>query len=262
MRRVWAPTQSFSPLLGGRTHAGCATGAGYSSVGSMGPGWYCTDNMYVDSNTRYDACAIHSGCPSGARFEAGRWTCNDDNPGGVGEVVAEEAPGDLAEASMEVYEVHADTFPDVTTGLDVAGPYLEEPHEDEADSPRPATLGWENATSLQAAVSDTWGGSFCTSHRTGFFCDGTTRVRCCRKTWGFVKCGTTVRSSSCGWHGGGYPSGGGGGSWHIHPGWHQSSFCSVHHTGWFCARHKKVHCCNDYGHFVDCTTYSRSSWRC
>merc|ERR1712087_1069128 len=88
--------------------------------------------------------------------------------GGMGEVVAEEAPRDLAEASTEVYEVHADTFPDVTTGLDVAGPYLEEPHEDEADSPRPATPGWDNATSLQAAVSDTWGGSFCTSHRTGF----------------------------------------------------------------------------------------------
>lgn len=64
-------------------HTGCATGVGYSSAGSMGPGWYCTDNMYVDSNTRRDACAIHSSCASGARFEAGRWTCNDDNPGGA-----------------------------------------------------------------------------------------------------------------------------------------------------------------------------------
>merc|ERR1712087_820412 len=125
--------------------------------------------------------------------------------------------------TIDVQEVHADTFPDVTTGLDVAGPYLEEPHEDEADSPRPATPGWENSTSLQADASDTWGGSFCTAHRIGFFCDGTTRVRCCRKVWGFVKCGTTVRSSACGWHGGGFPGGwhgggfpgGGGGFWHI-----------------------------------------------
>merc|ERR1712084_109447 len=177
----------------------------------------------------------------------------------VGEVVAEEASRDLAIATGEV---HADTFPDVTTGLDVAGPYLEEPHEDEADSPRPAKHGWENATSLQAAVSQTWGGSFCTAHHTGFFCDGTTRVRCCQNTWGFVKCGTTVRSSSCGWRGGGFPSVGGGGVWHIHQGWRQSSFCTSHHTGWFCASHKKVHCCNDYGHFVDCTTRSQTSWRC
>merc|ERR1712190_592291 len=52
------------------------TGAGYSDTGSMGPGWYCTDN-------KYDACAIHSSCGSGASFEGGRWTCNDDNPGGI-----------------------------------------------------------------------------------------------------------------------------------------------------------------------------------
>lgn len=181
--------------------------------------------------------------------------------GGIGEVVAEQTPSGTVEATGEVDVVHADTFPDVTTGLDVAGPYLEEPHEDEADSPRPAIPGWENATSLQAATSQTWGGSFCTTHHTGFFCSGTTRVRCCRQSWGFVKCGTTVHSSSCGWRGGGFPSGGGG-SLHIQAGWRQSSFCTSHHTGWFCYRHSKVHCCNDYGHFVDCTTRSRSSWRC
>merc|ERR1712226_1414340 len=188
---------------------------------------------------------------------------------------------------MEVDEHRAgDVFPDVTSGLDVAGPYLEEPHEDEADSPRPAKVGWDNATSLQAAaaVDQTWGGSFCTSHSTGFFCSGQTRVRCCRKSWGFVKCGTTVHSSACGWRGGGsypsggyhsggyhsggynsgggYPFGGYGGVWHIHHGWRQSSFCTAHHTGFFCAAHTKVHCCNDYGHFVDCTVRSQSRWRC
>jgi len=187
----------------------------------------------------------------------------------VGEVVPEE--------TQRAVDVHADTFPDVTTGLDVAGPYLEEPHEDEADSPRPAIVGWENDTSLQAAVSQTWGGSFCTVHRTGFFCDGNTRVRCCQNTWGFVKCGTTIQSGSCGWHspgwnggwGGGqlagYSAGSwgwGGGSWHIHSGWRQSSFCQSHHVGYFCYQQHKVHCCNDYGHYVECTTSSQSVWRC
>jgi len=207
-----------------------------------------------------------------------------------GEVVAEEAPKSLAEASKDVDEHRiGDTFPDVTSGLDVAGPYLEEPHEDEAASPRPAKVGWDNATSLQAAgvVDETWGGSFCTVHKTGFWCDGTTRVRCCKKTLGFVKCGTTLHSSTCGWHVGlnanaasnyypgyGYPSGGyghpsggygypSGGAWHIHQGWHQSSFCTAHHTGFFCSRHVSVHCCNDYGHFVDCSVvHQGSSWHC
>jgi len=181
--------------------------------------------------------------------------------GGIGEVVAEEAPRASTEVSGEAQAVLADTFPDVTTGLDVVGPYLEEPHEDEADSPRPATPDWENATSLQGAVSGTWGQDFCTVHHTGYFCDGTTRVRCCRQSWGYVKCGTTIQSSSCGWRGGGYPSGGGR-AWRIHPGWRPSSFCQAHHTGWFCFSHTKVHCCNDYGHFVDCTTGSQRSWRC
>jgi len=213
----------------------------------------------------------------------------------VGEVVAEEAPKSLAEATSEVDEHRAgDTFPDVASGLDVAGPYLEEPHEDEADSPRPVKHGWDNATSLQAAaaVDQTWGGSFCTVHSTGFFCDGSTRVRCCKKTLGFVKCGTTVHSSACGWrggsgdasnyypsggypsggyHSGGYPSGGyhsggypsgGGGIWHIHQGWRQSSFCTSHHTGFFCAARHTVHCCNDHGHFVDCTVHTQSYNRC
>lgn len=65
-------------------HAGCGTGAGYSDSGSMGPGWYCTDDKYVDSNTKYDACAIHPGCSSGAKFQAGTWTCSDDNHGPAG----------------------------------------------------------------------------------------------------------------------------------------------------------------------------------
>merc|ERR1712060_853912 len=163
----------------------------------------------------------------------------------------------------ETMQADVDTYPDETTGFDEPGPYLEEPSEDAADSPQPAREGWDNESSLKEAGGwNTWGRSFCEAHHVGYFCSGTTRVRCCRQTWGFVKCGTTVRSSSCGWRGGGYPSGGGGGSWHPRPGWRPSSFCTSHHTGWFCYRHSKVHCCNDYGHFVDCTTRSQSSWRC
>lgn len=183
----------------------------------------------------------------------------------IGEVHAESTPTrNLAGASEESGEAHgemlADTLADVSTGLDIPGPYTEEPSEEEAASPRPAEEDWENATSLQGAFFNTWGQSFCETHRTGFFCDGTTRVRCCRKSWGFVKCGTTWHSNTCGWNGGGYT--GGGGSWHIHQGWRQSSFCQSHHVGWFCYSHHKTHCCNDYGHFVDCTTTSQTSWRC
>merc|ERR1739845_126484 len=32
------------------------------------------------------------------------------------------------------------------------------------------------------------------------------------------------------------------------------SFCEVHHTGYFCDQHSKVHCCADHGHFVECST--------
>jgi len=193
--------------------------------------------------------------------------------GGACALNALQMRGEAAKAD-EVEDSVADTFPDLSTGFDIPGPYLEEPDEAEAESPRAAIKGWENATSLRQL--NTWGDSFCESHHTGYFCDGTTRVRCCHQSWGFVKCGTTVHSTNCGWHGGGggyYPGGGGGyyprrrvypggGSWHIHPGWHESSFCRSHHVGWFCASHHKVHCCNDYGHFVDCTTTTESTYRC
>jgi len=188
--------------------------------------------------------------------------------------------GTVGEVHAETLSEVADTFPDMSTGEDFPGPYVEEPSEAEAESPRPAIEGWENSTSLQASSFNHWGTDFCTSHRTGYFCDGYTRVRCCRQIWGFVKCGTTVHCSNCGWRAGqpagwsrsswgvqltGYSAGSwgwGGGSWHIHPGWHQSSFCQSHHVGFFCYQRHKVHCCNDYGHFVDCTTRTESSWRC
>jgi len=162
----------------------------------------------------------------------------------------------------------ADVFPDENTGFDDVGPHAEEPSAEQDANPQPAISGWDNETSLKAASSfDNWGRSFCSSHRVGSFCDHTTQVRCCRAAWGgFVKCGTTIHSSRCGWTGGsaGGASGTGsaGAGWVIHPGWTQSSFCTAHHVGFFCSGHRKVQCCNDHGHFVECTTSVQRRFRC
>merc|ERR1719189_429633 len=148
-------------------------------------------------------------------------------------------------------------FPDESTGFDEPGPYLEEPSDDDAEQPQHAKEGWDNVTELHPSAFNTWGRSFCAAHHTGYFCDGTTRVRCCQNTWGYVKCGTTVHWSGCGWRGGGgYPS--------LRPfnGWWRSSFCTSHHVGFFCYQHHKVHCCQRQGWYVDCSTRSERSWRC
>lgn len=191
---------------------------------------------------------------------------------------------DAAAAAHNELSERNDTFADMSTGMDVAGPYEEEPTPEQDANPQPAKENWQGNTSLDAdlGVASSWGSSFCSSHHVGTFCSGTTSVRCCKNTWGFVKCGSTYHSSSCGYHPtpyggyGGYHSsssyhsstyggygGGYGGGYHIHPGWHQSSFCRSHHVGFFCYSHRKIHCCNDYGHYVECTTSSERSscWR-
>jgi len=86
------------------------------------------------------------------------------------------------------------------------GAYLEVPDESEAENPKPEIEGWEksmNATSLQPSTSG-WGNSFCTAHHVGYFCRGFTRVRCCRRSWGFTRCGSFVHYKGCGWRGYGY----------------------------------------------------------
>jgi hypothetical protein len=110
---------------------------------------------------------------------------------------------------------------------------------------------------LRASAATSWGRSFCSSHHTGYFCSGVTQVRCCRQGLFFVKCGSVFHSRACGWGGGG-----GGGGWVIHQGWRQSSFCREHHVGFYCSNHRSVHCCNDHGHFVDCSTRTESSRWC
>jgi len=205
-------------------------------------------------------------------------------------LAATDAPEDECMSTLQVRETASveadvdgpvsDTYPDFTTGFDTEGPYLEEPDEEEADSPRPVMAGWENSTSLEQ--QDSWV-KFCDAHKVGYFCSGSTRVRCCQGSGGFVKCGTTALSSSCGaelnqifgrrrrsfgggggfgggFGGGGGGFGGGGGGfdrrrpYHIHRGWSPSPYCQSHHTGYFCQSHHRVHCCNDFGHFVECTT--------
>merc|ERR1712012_1407658 len=91
--------------------------------------------------------------------------------------------------------------------------YLEEPSQEQDENPKQAMQGWDNesSSSLQAAGAvDYWGNSFCTAHHVGTWCSGFTRVRCCRASWGFVRCGSTVHSRRCGWHVSG---------WHA-AGWH------------------------------------------
>merc|ERR1712207_64702 len=155
-----------------------------------------------------------------------------------------------------------------------------------------------------------WGAQFCTAHHVGYFCRGFTRVRCCRSTWGFQRCGTSVHYRGCGWRGYGYNEVQGDsnaaqlpetaavddedagvypdettGYDEVGPflavpdeseaenpkpaiaGWDNStslqaaafhswgrSFCRAPHVGLFCYQHSRVHCCNDHGHFVQCTT--------
>merc|ERR1712190_75799 len=88
--------------------------------------------------------------------------------------------------------------------------YLEEPSQDQEENPRVAMQGWDNeSSSLQAAGAvDYWGNSFCSSHHVGSWCSGFTQVRCCRASWGFVRCGSTVHSRRCGWHVAGWHAGG------------------------------------------------------
>merc|ERR1712003_543475 len=80
--------------------------------------------------------------------------------------------------------------------------YLEEPSQEQDENPKQAMQGWDNeSSSLQAAGAvDYWGNSFCTAHHVGTWCSGFTQVRCCRSSWGFVRCGSTVHSRRCGWH--------------------------------------------------------------
>jgi hypothetical protein len=120
-----------------------------------------------------------------------------------------------------------DTVPHLESGMDDAGPYEEVPSEEEAENPRLAE-DLQNATTLKAAEGVS-GSSFCKAHQVGYFCTGSTRIRCCKSKGAYVKCGSTHRATSCSLLGASYHYGGyhyhggrwGGGRYHYHGvGWH------------------------------------------
>merc|ERR1712217_897405 len=163
--------------------------------------------------------------------------------------------------------------------IDNPGPYEEEPAAYLASSPLLVTQ------TMNPSVAN----DFCGVRETGFWCDGVTRIRCCKLQEGgsYAQCGSTANSSACGWKhdssagaenltnvanasltSSWWPSEpswgrrrGGFAGWRIHPGWHVSSFCESHNVGTFCSSHSTIHCCNDYGHFVECNSeYRGSTW--
>ena len=170
-------------------------------------------------------------------------------------------------------------MPEVNGLPDTPGPYKQVPNDTDAQQPKQAMPEWRskvgNATqgSLGSLVplQDWQDHQFCNVHQTGFFCDGSTRIRCCQLEDGYTKCGSTANSTACApqaaqkalWFptGGMGGMGGWGGGWHIHKGWHFSSFCTSHHVGRFCRAHHIIHCCNDFGHFVECNIAFTDSGR-
>eukprot|EP00438_Fugacium_kawagutii_P002038 Skav205095 [mRNA] locus=scaffold2214:110406:111098:+ [translate_table: standard] len=201
------------------------------------------------------------------------------------------ASKDMPEMPEKPEKPEMPEMPDASKLPDTPGPYSEVPSDADAQKPKPAMQDWRskvpNATqgSLGSLVSlQNWQDhQFCNVHQTGFFCDGLTRIRCCKLEDGsYAKCGSTANSSTCAaqqepespkqktlfWPPMGYPSyptypSSGGSSWVIHRGWHVSSFCRSHHVGSFCSSHHIIHCCNDYGHFVECNSaYSDSGRWC
>ena len=187
-------------------------------------------------------------------------------------------------------------LPDASGLPDTPGPYKEVPSDADAGKPTAAVKEWRskvpNAThgSLGSLVSlQAWQDyQFCNVHQTGFFCDGLTRIRCCKLENGYAKCGSAANSSTCGaekpekseqpkqpepskqkalwfYPPAGYPAypgyPGGSGGWHIHQGWHVSSYCQSHHVGSFCRSHSIIHCCNDFGHYVECNSAFSDSGR-
>merc|ERR1712039_472059 len=182
-----------------------------------------------------------------------------------------EAPQSESGGTTAAIEVPTNDGP-----LDHPGPYEEEPAAQDASQPKYSMRDWNSTSHI----------SFCEHHKTGFWCNGFTRVRCCKLQDGdlYAQCGSTANSTGCGSNGDvvvnthnvtnatfasswwpGYDSRRryGGSGWHIHPGWHTSSYCESHHVGTFCSSHRIIHCCNDHGHYVECNTqYHHSSWWC
>eukprot|EP00438_Fugacium_kawagutii_P014608 Skav210579 [mRNA] locus=scaffold3272:78359:78940:+ [translate_table: standard] len=165
--------------------------------------------------------------------------------------------GHLRGTSKE--DVRGLEIPDVSRLPDIPGPYSEVPSDADAEKPRSTMPDWRskvpNATqgSLGSLISleDWQEHQFCNVHQTGFFCDGLTRIRCCKLEDGYAKCGSTANSTFCAAQQ--EPeSPKQKALWFIHLGWHPSFFCRSHHVGSFCSSHHIIHCCYDHGHYVEC----------
>jgi len=154
-------------------------------------------------------------------------------------------------------------MPDVAFPDAHPGPYDSVPPEEEALRPRAVLKGWPEVSSsaanqsLELHADSAWPQTrFCDAHHVGYFCSGTTRVRCCRANGKDVQCGTTANATTCDLQslsvGRGSLSSRCGWPWILHPHWHTSSFCTSHHVGSFCSSHTRIHCCNDCGHYVEC----------
>lgn len=103
------------------------------------------------------------------------------------------------------------------------GPYSEVPSDADAESPRPALKDWRsevpswirdrtdeegNVDSMKPNVGpfvvdieERFFFLFCNFHKTGFFCAGLKRIRCCKRDDGYwAKCGSTANSTFCAAH--------------------------------------------------------------
>eukprot|EP00438_Fugacium_kawagutii_P014610 Skav210581 [mRNA] locus=scaffold3272:92893:93396:+ [translate_table: standard] len=100
--------------------------------------------------------------------------------------------------------VHGLESPDASESPDIAGPYSEVPSDADTEKPTSTIPDWSSN-----APNTTQGsmGSFvplkvlqedqlCNALRRSF-CDGFTRIRCCKLEDGYAKCGSTANSTFC-----------------------------------------------------------------
>ena len=101
---------------------------------------------------------------------------------------------------------------------------------------------------------------FCNVHKTGFFCDGTTRIRCCKLEDGYAKCGSTANSGTCGAE---KPDLSKLKSLGFYKTRQASSFCQKQpHVGTYCYKNRYVYCCKYGAGVVECQPQHQSGRWC
>ena len=159
-------------------------------------------------------------------------------------------------------------LPDERGLPDTPGPYKEAPSDADAEKPAHAMPAWRskvpNATqgSLGSLVSlKAWQDyQFCNVHKTGFFCDGTTRIRCRKLEDGYAKCGSTANSGTCAAEKADLSKLKSLGFYKTRQ---ASSFCQRQlHVGIYCYKHRYVYCCNYGAGVVECQPQHQSGRWC